>query len=70
MRRQEEQAYRAQEVEMRQAYHHQPQVQPQQRHYYQAQPAAYYYNPRTHIPVGRPLNESANSSFASEYPTL
>lgn len=26
-----------------------------------------YYNPQMHIPVGRPLNESTNSSFATEY---
>lgn len=36
---------------------------------YPVQPQAYY-NPRAHIPMGRPLNESTNSSFATEYPQL
>lgn len=29
-----------------------------------------FYHPRGTIPVGRPLNESTNSSFATEYPSL
>jgi hypothetical protein len=45
---------------------------PQQRVYYN-QPYIVqeaYYNPRTQIPLGRPINESNNSSFATEYPQL
>lgn len=57
---------------MRQVYQQQqPQPQQQYRQFQQhpIQPHLYY-NPRTQIPVGRPLNESTNSSFATEYPTL
>lgn len=53
---------------MRQRQVAQPQV-----FYGQAQPytnQVYYHPQQIHIPVGRPLNESTNSSFATEYPQI
>lgn len=64
MRRQESvrQAY---EMQMRQRQISHPQV------FYGNVPLNQgYYNPHMQIPVGRPLNESTNSSFATEYPQI